>query len=1165
MTNKIQPIPLLLAEQEDTLELKRGYQLGVYTLLERIGEGGEAVVWSGIDNVRKRLVAIKLIASDKNDPSAASILSANFEREVHLVASLEHPHILPIYEFGMASSFAYFVMAYKGLGTVDTWLSAGAISLFEVARTAKQILSALNYLHMRGIVHRDIKPSNILLDSQQRIYLADFGLAKQVRQSTMVLHTGRGTGPYAPYEQQAYHSITQQSDIFSLGVVLYQMLSGELPWEGHYSLATMQKNEGALLPDPAELGVECPEALTAVLRKFTAFQWQDRPGTAEEAYTMFYQALPEAIQAELGPSLQSIQLMEDKFVAQDVVYLLQRYQERWQVEEPFLARLTHLAFVSSYYGRFPKLLDADSYQFLLRGALVHEYDVSHWWQHSPDPDLRWQISLTALASENESVVRRVLALLLREPAGSLPATLTTLISLEKLLDLGISSSERRVRQDALKALLHLLPAAEDWQPVGISEVGDRRLAQLALDASSQSRQAISVIGRLQSETAVHLLASRAIDDASQPALEILQQIQQQVGSLPASLPTMVRRRLLWQRLKQQLLEDEESISLARSLIGIVAGAMLSLLLVLGVFSVSAAQMQDVLLAPYPVSDIITIVEVDDASLAQYGRWDQWPRSLHAELIDQLAAADVGTIVFDFVFEAETDQDAALAEAMAAAGNVVQPVLVQGDAFHDLEGQLRYEGAVLPQSVLTAASAALGHTGILHDQDGYIRRVPTVVSANGESYNSLAIAALASYVGVGVDKSTIENGRLSILGRQVPVEADGEMRIYYAGPPAQSGQTTFNMVRYQDVLAGSVPETLLRDKIVLVGITATAEPDRYLTPVSDGRPMYGVEILANVIESIWSEKFIQVPVTAVRILILLLLGLLVGWVSVRPMSGLVFMLAIAGTYFLLAGWLFDATGILLDLYFPFATMGLSYLLVTAYRYSVEVRRRQEIMDLFASNVSPAIAQATLEAVRQGELNLDGQEQMVTVLLIGMQGQTTFAAQHDPMDVLAMLDFFHKKVNETILAFEGTVIQSKQGEILAAFNVPLPQDDHVWRAVQAAQSLRDEIRRYQDSLPADHTHRGVSFGFAINTGQAIVGYAGANSQGAFVTLGEVVDLAGEMLSVASAWQIVLGEQSQAETAVRGIETLPLTPLRITGRIAAVPLFALPSQEADEKEGP
>ena len=1151
-SQRIQPIPLLLAEQEQEVELIRGYQLGIYTLLEQIGRGGEAVVWSGFDNVRKRLVAIKIISTDENDPALASVVPANFEREVHLVASLEHAHILPMYEFGMAETFAYFVMAYKGLGTLSDWLKAGQLSLLNVARTAKQVLSALRYLHQRGIVHRDIKSSNILLDSQMRVYLADFGLAKQLSQSTMVLHTGRGTGPYAPYEQQAYHGIMQQSDIYSFGIVLYEMLTGHLPWDGQYSLAMKQKYEDGVLPDPAEDNEACPPRLTAVLRAFTAYQWQLRPESAESAYAMLYEAFPPDVQKEVGPTLQPIELMEEAFWRQDVTYLLDRHRQAWQPAVAFPVSLTHLAFLMSFYGRSNQTVKEDVYQFLLRGALVHDYNLPYWWEHAPDPDLRWQVCMEALVSENEEVVSRVLTLLLREPAGALADSLAVRPSLEKLIDLATSTNEWRVRRDALNVLRHLLPKAEAWQPVGVSPEGDARLAHLALEQSSQAQQAVQIISQMRSETAVQTLLEAYEEGNGQPVLDILQKIEKETDGLPLSVPIGVRRRLLGRRLRVQLLEDREGLSLTRSAIGVVAGLLASIAFMLGYFALPAEQMQDVLLAPYPVSDIVTIVEVDDDSLAQYGRWSQWPRALHAQLLEQLVAAGAKTIVFDFVF-AESADDAQLLAAMAEAGNVVQPVLLQGDAIHDLVGQLRYEGAVLPEPSFMAVSAAVGHTSILHDEDGYIRRLPTIASANGEMYDSLAMAALTNYLGGGLPDGVAANGRLTVAGRQIPVDQNGEMRIYYAGPPADEEQTTFNMVRYQDVLAGTVPESLLRDKIVLVGITATAEPDRYLTPVSNGRPMYGVEILANVIESIWSEQFISVPDTAVRILILFILGLLVGLVCVRPGTGLLFTLGIAGFYFLLAGWVFDVTGLMLDLYFPFLAIALSYVMVTVYRYAVEVRRRREILSLFATNVSPAVAEATIEAVRQGDLNLNGQEQELTVLLVEMQGQTTYASQHDPMDVLAMLALYREKVTKTILAFEGTIIRSEQGETLAVFNLPLAQEDHVWRAVQAAQAIEEEISQYQAALPKDHAHRELKFRFVVNTGWAVAGYAGSGGGRGFTVLGDVVDLAGEMVALANDGQIVMGEESFTATAVH-VDVLPIRPLRLKGRATAVPVYAI-----------
>ncbi|MCA9943479.1 MAG: CHASE2 domain-containing protein [Anaerolineales bacterium] len=1155
---KMQAIPLLLADQEQELELKRGYQLGIYTLLEQIGRGGEAVVWSGFDTVRKRIVAIKVIWAAGSDSIAATVMPSNFEREVHLVASLEHPHILPMYEFGLAETFSYFVMAYKGLGTLADWIKLGPRPLLEVAETTHQVLSALAYLHQRGIVHRDIKPTNILLDSQKRTYLADFGLAKQLSQSTVVLHTGRGTGPYAPYEQQIFHSITQQSDIYSLGIVLYEMLAGQLPWAGQYSLATLQSRGNERLPDPADHNSECPPELTAVLRQFTAFQWKDRPQTAKEAYAIFYEALPPAVQQCVGRDLKPASLEEVAYWAEDVAFMLDRCRVEWSPEEKFPISLTHMAFLASYFEQMPGHDDLAAREILLRGALVHDYNLSHWWRQIKDTAVRWRVSLQALAVEDEAVTMRVLALLLREPAGDLPTAVSHSASLEKLVDLAQTSGEWRVRRDALNALAHLLPSAEQWQPVGVSATGDVKLARLALEESAQGKLAVEIIARMRSETAVQTLVEAVESDNAKLSVNILQQIQKQVGSLPRTVPASVRGRLFRQRLKESLLQDQEGLSLGRSLLGVAAGLLAGLLLIFGYFSPPAAQMQDVLLAPYPVSNIVTIVEVDDASLAQYGRWDQWPRALHVQLIEQLQAAGAKTIVFDFVFEADTAADADLAAVMAAAGNVVQPALVQGDAYHELAGKLSYEGVILPQPELAAASAALGHTSILHDEDGYIRRVPTQIDVAGQSYNSLAMAALANYLGTGLPENTaVENGRLAVAGRQIPVESHGEMRIYYAGPPAEPGRTTFTMVSYQDVLAGVVPDELLRDRIVLVGITATAEPDRYLTPVSDGRPMYGVEILANVIESIWSNRFIRVPETAVRVFILLLLGLLVGLVCVRPTTGFIFALSIAVIYFLLAGWLFDATGFLLDLYYPFATVGLSYLLVTAYRYSVEVRRRRDILELFGGSVTPAVAQATIDAINQGQIDLNGQEQRLTVLLVEMQGRAAYATHHDPMDVLAMLTLYRNKVVQTILSFEGTVIRSEQGQTLAVFNAPLRQPDHAWRAAQVAQAVQDEVKRYHQSLTKDHAHRAISFACAVNTGRAIVGYEGPGGANALTVLGDVVDLAGHMVAAAESGQILLGEQSYVETA-ENVVVLSQAPLHIKDWLTAVTVYTIGTEE-------
>jgi CHASE2 domain-containing sensor protein len=151
---------------------------------------------------------------------------------------------------------------------------------------------------------------------------------------------------------------------------------------------------------------------------------------------------------------------------------------------------------------------------------------------------------------------------------------------------------------------------------------------------------------------------------------------------------------------------------------------------LGLFAQQQLQLRDNLFQPYPVSGVVTVIEIDDASLARYGRWDEWPRTLHADLIDRLNEGGARAIVLDFVFAAETANDGPLVESMQEAGNVIQPLLAQGDGYHDTPDAVRFEGGVWPQSDLLAVSAAVGHANVLHDIDGFVREIPAVVSIEG---------------------------------------------------------------------------------------------------------------------------------------------------------------------------------------------------------------------------------------------------------------------------------------------------------------------------------------------------------------------------------------------------------------------------------------------------
>jgi CHASE2 domain-containing sensor protein len=937
-------VPSLLLEEE----FRPGRQLGDYTLVERIGFGGQAVIWSAWSRRRAAVVIIKLIPTLGEDASANL---DDFEREVQLVASLNHPNILPLYEFGLADEYRYLVMRYICSGSLRDLLAAGPTPPQVALHLMAQMVSALQYLHARNIVHRDLKPGNILVDTAKRAYLADFGLARRISQETAPLHTGRGTGPYAPPEQVSGLRVTPQSDIYSLGILLYEMLTGELPWGGSRYLSIQQLQMATSLPDPRDLNPALPASLVTALQRLTAADRADRPASAAEAFNLVAETLlvgkdnveqQEAFSFLYDALSEPVAPDHSALAAQDAQYLLDHTLPDWTPEaEPFPLSATHVAFINSVYmqAELHGLALTDSQRhFLLRGALAHGQHLDYWWRQVDTPLAQVQACEQTIAYEDEEAVGRALTQMLGEPAGTLPLEALTPAALDRLIELAAGAKDAYLRANALDLLEHSISPPARWQPIGVTLPGDRQLAILALGGGAQAQQAARLIGQMHSEAAVRVLFEQEGGASSPTLLDALKEIRVAAGSLPRWVPLAARLQVSARLTRDQLLEEREGLSWPRALIGLAVGLLASLMMALRLFPGVDAQMRDILLQPYPVSNIATIVEVNDASLERYGRWDSWPRTLHAQLINQLSAAGAGVIVMDFTFASATPADAALADAMRQAGNVVQPVLGQGDAFGTVPGVVYYEGGVWPQPDLLA-SAAVGHTNIVHDVDGYVRRIPTVIAIGEERYPSLALAAVEVYLGSEVEYPAPCEGRLAAAGRQIPVDTWGQMWIHYAGPPSQPGAAVFQTVSYQDVLDGVAPPELLKDKIVLVGITATAEPDRYLTPVSRGRPMYGVEILANVIETIWSGRFITLPALWLRVGILVLLGALTGLACVRPWLGLALTFVLAALYFAVASVLFDLRGVMLDLLFPFLTIALSYATVTAYRLSFEARHRR----------------------------------------------------------------------------------------------------------------------------------------------------------------------------------------------------------------------------------
>ncbi len=261
-----------------------GLTLGRYELRRRIAQGGMAEVYLAYDRRVRRQVAVKVLYG-RDEPFVR-----RFEREALAVGALSHNHILPLYDFGEQSPWYYLVMPYvDGCTLRDYLFRHKQLPLEEAASFLSQIASALQYAHDHGVVHRDVKPSNILLRQDGYAYLVDFGLAKAMQGGEALTSAGAmvGTPEYMAPEQSNGVS-DYRSDIYSLGIILYQMLTGQLPFLAESPVAVSLKHIQSTPLRPRSLNNAIPQSIEDVILKAMAKNPDQRYQAAKELSAAFW-------------------------------------------------------------------------------------------------------------------------------------------------------------------------------------------------------------------------------------------------------------------------------------------------------------------------------------------------------------------------------------------------------------------------------------------------------------------------------------------------------------------------------------------------------------------------------------------------------------------------------------------------------------------------------------------------------------------------------------------------------------------------------------------------------------------------------------------------------------------------------------------------------------
>lgn len=270
-----------------------GTSVGPYQIIEQLGQGGMATVFKAYHPSLDRDVAIKVLhPAFKNDPQ----FFARFQREARIVARLEHPNIVPVYDFNEFEGEPYLVMRYVQGHTLKIELASAPFSPRDVRRLMRPVCDALAYAHKQGILHRDIKPSNIIISDNGHVFLTDFGLARMVElgESTLSQDMMVGTPQYiSPEQAQGQGELDGRTDIYALGVVLFEMFTGNVPYSADTPFAIIHDHIYKPLPLPSAINPDIDERTEKVLLRALAKNPDDRFATMED----FWQALDDALLA----------------------------------------------------------------------------------------------------------------------------------------------------------------------------------------------------------------------------------------------------------------------------------------------------------------------------------------------------------------------------------------------------------------------------------------------------------------------------------------------------------------------------------------------------------------------------------------------------------------------------------------------------------------------------------------------------------------------------------------------------------------------------------------------------------------------------------------------------------------------------------------------------
>ncbi|MEN6468430.1 MAG: CHASE2 domain-containing protein [Smithella sp.] len=461
--------------------------------------------------------------------------------------------------------------------------------------------------------------------------------------------------------------------------------------------------------------------------------------------------------------------------------------------------------------------------------------------------------------------------------------------------------------------------------------------------------------------------------------------------------------------------------------------------------------------------------------------------------------------------------------------------------------------------IAKASQNNGYFNMLPDSDGSNRWSPLVIVFGNNFYSSLAVSLVHAYLDFpGLALNLEEYGAKSIaIGNTiVPTDESGRLLINYMGPPR-----TFPHYSISEIISEKIPPETFRDKIVLVGATATGIYDLRVTPFSAVFP--GVEIHANIIDNILHQNFLThssftrfIDVFAI-IFFGLVLGLLIP--RLRPIAGMIAAFLMIAAFVVMNFFVFFKFNVWLNLVYPLLTMATIYLGITIYHYFKEEREKKKIRGAFQYYLNASVINEILKD--PAKLKLGGEKKDLTVLFSDIRGFTTMSEGLTPQELVALLNEYLTAMTNKVFEYEGLLDKYMGDAIMAVFGAPLDQPDHAKRACLTALAMMQELHRLQKKWK-EEGRRVFNIGIGVNSGEMNVGNMGSEMRFDYTVMGDMVNLGSRLEGTNKEYgtNIIISEFTY-EKVKDDMCCRELDFVRVKGKVKPVRIYELLAEKKDE----